>query len=110
MLELVAKAVVPNEYLKAVFQPSITFIKENQFYSDIVSTLEQHEIDSNIPQSERMDMFIKCIGSRISLDESKQICGGKETFSVLKRKFGFRCEGSRRKRTTSSGKCETPRI
>lgn len=90
MLELVAKAVVPNEYLKTVFQPSITFIKENQFYSNIVSTLEQHEIDSNIPQSERMDMFIKCIGSRISLDESKNICGEEKRFSIERISFQMR--------------------
>lgn len=66
------KGVVQNEFLKSIFQPTVTFVKESQFYSSIVASLEQFEEELNIPESDRMDMFFKLIGSRLSLDESNE--------------------------------------
>lgn len=70
-LKLVAKSAVTNPYLVEIFQPSLTFVKETQFYSKIIPALERFEDDSNITPSDRLDAFIKCIGSRISLDSGR---------------------------------------
>lgn len=66
-----AKSAVTNPYLVEIFQPSLTFVKETQFYSKIIPALERFEDDSNITPSDRLDAFIKCIGSRISLDSGR---------------------------------------
>lgn len=68
VLHMVVKAAVTNAYLVKVFQPSITFVKETQFYSNIIPAIERLEIELNINSSDRLDAFIGCIGSRISLD------------------------------------------
>lgn len=66
-----AKTAVTNPYLVEIFQPSITFVKENHFYSDIIPALEIFQQSANVPKHERIDAFIKCPGSRISLDPSR---------------------------------------
>lgn len=67
-LLLVTKTAVSNPYLVDIFQPSLTFVKEAHFYSDIIPAIEVFENISNVMESERVDAFIRCFGSRISLD------------------------------------------
>lgn len=64
-MHLVCKSVITNSYLVDLFQLGSTFFKEAQFYAKIVPTIEQFEEDMNI--SNKLDLFIKCVGSRISL-------------------------------------------
>lgn len=70
-LQLVVKTPVIGAYLTELFKPAISFVKEVRFYSDIIPAVEQFEQASNVPQDERLDAFIKCLGWRISLDPSK---------------------------------------
>lgn len=67
---LVTKSAISNPYLVALFQPSRTFVKEVQFYTSIIPAIERFEVDSNIEPGDRLDIFIKCFGSRVSLDLS----------------------------------------
>lgn len=62
-----AKTAVTNPYLVDIFQPALTFVKEAHFYSDIIPAFEDFECACNVPESEKIDAFIKCFGSRISL-------------------------------------------
>lgn len=72
-LVLVTKTAVSNPYLVDIFQPALTFVKEASFYSDIIPAIEEFECASNVPRKERIDAFIKCFGSRISLNPGKVI-------------------------------------
>lgn len=65
---MVAKTCVTDPEFVKIFQPTHTFVKENRFYSDIIPTLENFQVISNVPESERIDSFIRCFGSRISLN------------------------------------------
>lgn len=71
VLHLVSKCAVTNPYLIEIFQPAFTFIKETHFYSDIIPAIEMFEIMRNVPTGDRIDAFIQCTGSRISLNPSK---------------------------------------
>lgn len=68
---MVSKTSVIDPSYVEVFQPSITFVKETRFYSDIIPTLKHFEEISNIPHVDRIDAFFEYVGSRISLDPSK---------------------------------------
>lgn len=70
-LHLVCKTTITNPYLVEMFQPDITFVKEAHFYSDIIPALEQFQEESKVPYADRIDAFIRCLGSRISLNTSK---------------------------------------
>lgn len=91
-LDLVVKAVVQSEYLKIIFQPSITFVKETRFYSTIIKTLEEFEVITNIPEQERMDMFFKTIGSRISLNKGKLLLGISLRFKIIEFNIKFQMQ------------------
>lgn len=67
-LHLVCKSAVTNPYLVQIFQPELSFVKENRFYSDIIPAMKIFEESFNVPQAEQIDAFIGCIGSRISLN------------------------------------------
>lgn len=45
-------------------------MKENHFYSDIIPALKYFQQISNVAEAERIDAFILCPGSRISLNPS----------------------------------------
>lgn len=62
-----AKSSVVNPYLIEIFQPELTFVKENRFYSDIIPAIKSFEETSHVPEEERIDAFMDCVGSRISL-------------------------------------------
>lgn len=69
VLELVAKTVVTNEYLVSIFQPTITSIKENAYYSKLIPAMKKIQDEHNIPESKQINIFVKCIGCRHSLDK-----------------------------------------
>lgn len=71
VLHLVAKTSVQNPFLVKVFQPALSFVKEAYFYSDIIPSIERLGQAAKVPDDERIDTFINCLGSRISLDPSK---------------------------------------
>lgn len=68
VLELVVKSPVTNEYLKTIYLPAITCVKENAFYAELIPAMKQLQNDANVPESEQIDAFIEYIGSRLSLD------------------------------------------
>lgn len=70
-INLVVKTPVTSPYLAELFKPAISFVKEVRFYSDIIPAVEQFEQASNVPEIERLDAFIQCLGWRISLDPSR---------------------------------------
>lgn len=72
-LHLVSKAMITNPYLVEMFQPTITFIKEANFYSIIIPALDHFQQVSNVPETKRIDAFIRYVGSRFSLDPSNNV-------------------------------------
>lgn len=74
ILHLVSKSTVTNPYLITLFQPDFTFVKECRFYAEIIPAIEYFENDSNITEQERLDIFIRCFGYRISLKSGKSQC------------------------------------
>lgn len=68
VLHLVTKSAMTNPYLVDLFQPSRTFVKEARFYSSVIPAIERFEVESNVELRDRLDLFVKCVGSRISLD------------------------------------------
>lgn len=70
-MKIVCKTAVTNPILATIFKPSLSFVKETRFYSDIIPAFEHFEQISNVPKAERLNVFIRCLGSRISLDPSK---------------------------------------
>lgn len=67
-MQFVVKTPATNPFLVAIFKPSWSFVKEVRFYSDIIPAIQQFERDANVPEEERLDVFIRCLGSRISLN------------------------------------------
>lgn len=72
-LHLVSKTPVSNSYLVKLFQPAFTFVKEVRFYTDIMDAIEEFQTHFKVPDEQKMDALIRCLGSRISLDSSKMI-------------------------------------
>lgn len=70
-MQIVCKTAVTNPLLATIFKPSLSFVKETRFYSDIIPAFQQFEQISNLPKAERLDVFIRCLGSRISLNPGK---------------------------------------
>lgn len=68
---MVVKTPIQNEYLAAIFMPELSFVKEVRFYSDIIPAIELIQQTANVPEDERLDVFIQCLGSRISLNPGK---------------------------------------
>lgn len=69
-LHLVSKTTITNPYLIEMFQPSLTFVKEAHFYSNIIPALEYFQQISHVPETEKINAFIRYSGSRISLNPS----------------------------------------
>lgn len=65
---MVAKLSPPNEWIKQMFNIPVTFKKENSFYHIIVPTLQQFQKEEGVEHI--MDIFPKCYGSRINLNNS----------------------------------------
>lgn len=71
VLNLVAKLIPVHEMLRNVFNIGITFKKEVSAYLDAIPALIQLQEEYNFPENEILDMFPKCYGARISLDQNK---------------------------------------
>lgn len=69
-MRFVSKTVVKNPYLIEIFQPELTFVKEAYFYSDIIPAIKIFERMCHVAKADRIDAFIRCPGSRISLNPS----------------------------------------
>lgn len=78
-MHVVAKTAITNPYLVKLFQPSVSFVKEAHFYSDVIPAMTHFEESLNVPEEERINAFIRCLGSRLSLNPSKYL---EMTFSV----------------------------
>lgn len=85
-MHLVVKTSVTNPFLAAFFKPPISFVKETRFYSDIIPALETFERERNVPETERLDAFIRCVGFRISLDPSKFLFFHFANYSSMRKK------------------------
>lgn len=71
VLQLVAKSPVTNEYLKSIYLPAITCVKENAFYSEFIPAMRQLQKEANVPDSKQINGFIEYVGSRRSLVASR---------------------------------------
>lgn len=56
-----------------VVKQSERFVKEINFYSNIVPAIKQFERNANIPKYKRIDAFVRFFGSRLSLDPRKTV-------------------------------------
>lgn len=70
-LHLVAKLIPANEMLRIAFNIEVTFKKEVFAYLYSIPTLIEFQKEYNVPESRILDMFPKCYGARVSLDENK---------------------------------------
>lgn len=71
-IRLAIKFPVTNAILTEIFQPTITCVKENAFYTEIVPALFQFQREYGINDNDLIDIFIHCYGARISLESSKE--------------------------------------
>ncbi|XP_055321212.1 uncharacterized protein LOC129577737 [Sitodiplosis mosellana] len=69
-MQLVVKTSVLDPYWAAVFKPELSFVKEVHFYANIIPAIQQFEQCTNVPEAERLNVFIQCLGSRISLNSN----------------------------------------
>ncbi|XP_055323920.1 uncharacterized protein LOC129578808 isoform X2 [Sitodiplosis mosellana] len=68
IIQLAVKFPVTNDILTAIFEPTITCVKENSFYVEIVPALFQFQRECGINENDLIDIFIQCYGARNSLD------------------------------------------
>lgn len=80
-MRLAIKLPVTNEVLASIFQPTVTCVKENSFYTEIIPAFFQLQRESGISKNDFIDVFIHCYGARTSLDPS--------TIFFIKRSFQF---------------------
>lgn len=72
-IRLAVKFPVTTDVLTSLFQPTVTCVKENSFYTEIVPALFQLQRECGINDDNLIDMFIQCYGARQSLGSSKNI-------------------------------------
>lgn len=71
-LNLAVKFPVTNDILMTIFQPSVSCVKENSFYTEIIPALSQFQHEFNILDDTFFDMFIQCYGARLSLENTSK--------------------------------------
>lgn len=71
IVKLAVKFPVTNAILTSIFQPSITCVKENSFYTEIIPALFQLQRECGINDANLIDVFIQCYGARITIGSSK---------------------------------------
>lgn len=64
-LELAFKTMRPD---RDIAVQSMIFMKEIHFYSDIIPAIERYQEIVKVPESERIDAFIRYFGTRLSLN------------------------------------------
>lgn len=82
-LELVGKIPPTNEIYWRLFEPERSCPAENSIYLSVAPTLEKFQIENNVPESKRLDVFTKCYGARLSLDMSDNVTVDKNALLVL---------------------------
>ncbi|XP_017782879.1 PREDICTED: uncharacterized protein LOC108567118 [Nicrophorus vespilloides] len=70
-VNLVAKLCPPTEFIKKMFNIPITYKKEVGFYSTVIPTLQQFQIERGIKKP--IDFFPKYFGSRINLNGFSEV-------------------------------------
>ncbi|CAH0553110.1 unnamed protein product [Brassicogethes aeneus] len=71
VLNLVAKLIPQSEVLKIAFDIFVTFKKEVFAYTKTIPTLIALQKEKNVPKNKILDVFPKCFGARVCLDENK---------------------------------------
>lgn len=74
ILRLAVKLPVTDHFLTYLFQPRISCIKENAFYTEIIPAFHQLQRQCGVPNDDFVDMFIHCYGARLSADPSMALC------------------------------------
>lgn len=72
-VKLAVKFPVTNEILTSIFQPSVTCVKENSFYVEILPALFQLQRECGFNENNLIDVFIQCYGARNSIGNSKNL-------------------------------------
>ncbi|KAF7279862.1 uncharacterized protein LOC143196387 [Rhynchophorus ferrugineus] len=71
-LPLVAKLIPANEMLRKAFDIPVTFKKEVFAYTESIPALVELQREYNVPDEDlQSNLFPKCYGGRLSLDENK---------------------------------------
>jgi len=68
-LSLVAKLVPPSEFLRKIFDSSITFCKEITCYTSLKLEYEKLQTEMCIPEDKFLDVFSECYGARATMSE-----------------------------------------
>lgn len=69
-LNLVAKLIPANEMLRLAFDIYVTFKKEVFAYIESIPALIELQREFHVPEEKIIDIFPKCYGARVSLDEN----------------------------------------
>ncbi|KAJ8917141.1 hypothetical protein NQ315_012633 [Exocentrus adspersus] len=70
VLHLAAKLIPANEMLRKAFDIYVTFKKEVYAYTRSIPALVQLQLEYNVPRERIIDIFPKCYGARLSLDDN----------------------------------------
>lgn len=70
VVNLVAKLLPINQMLRKLFNVEETFKMEINAYLDTIPALEAFQDEYHIPPSQKLDIFPKCFGARVNLDEN----------------------------------------
>lgn len=105
ILNLVAKLIPANEMLRLAFDIYVTFRKEVDAYTKSIPALIELQREFCVPEEKIIDIFPKCYGARVNLDENSNEVDedGVLIFENLKlegyktedRLIGFDLEGAR---------------
>ncbi|CAH1183303.1 unnamed protein product [Ceutorhynchus assimilis] len=73
-LDIVAKLIPANEMLRLAFDIPVTFKKEVFAYKETIPALVEFQKEYGVPDYKLHDnLFPKCLGARLSVDENKNI-------------------------------------
>ncbi|KAK9755039.1 Ecdysteroid kinase-like family [Popillia japonica] len=70
LLRLVAKLIPASELLRAMFDIQVTFKKEVSAYLDAIPALIDFQREYNVAEDRILDIFPKCYGARINLNNN----------------------------------------
>ncbi|KAI4458977.1 hypothetical protein MML48_6g00020872 [Holotrichia oblita] len=70
LLRLVAKLIPASDLLRAMFDIQVTFKKEVSAYLDAIPALIDFQREYNVPENRILDIFPKCYGARINLNNN----------------------------------------
>lgn len=70
LLKLVAKLIPVSELLRAMFDVQVTFKKEISAYLDAIPALTDFQREYKVPEHRIIDIFPKCYGARINLNNN----------------------------------------